>query len=200
MSEPPFPNEYTLRRVAESDAKACVICYKPTATVLLAANKADFFYICASHLQDASFAQPVHPASYTELVAQRKLLEGKYAAAHAAAEAKRPYLWNKLMSKWGWTEEKAKATEKEAKDKDAKDAKGDTYEELARAAAALKQELDGVAAAVDAFVFKTHNLNKDMYKMRLNSHLQAQARARRQAAMREPLFFPAAPTGAPGPP
>lgn len=34
MAAPPFPNEYTLRTVAEVSSKPCYVCHKPTTRVL----------------------------------------------------------------------------------------------------------------------------------------------------------------------
>jgi len=49
-----FANLYYKRSVAT--AKACYICYKPTATVLATINTTDFFYACPTHLADRGFA------------------------------------------------------------------------------------------------------------------------------------------------
>ncbi|ODV93717.1 hypothetical protein PACTADRAFT_35468 [Pachysolen tannophilus NRRL Y-2460] len=56
----PFPNIYKLRKLAQSDAKSCFICYKPTVSVLVTLkslnySELDFFYICESHLLDKNF-------------------------------------------------------------------------------------------------------------------------------------------------
>ncbi|KAI9574503.1 DUF1742-domain-containing protein [Boletus coccyginus] len=49
-----FPNLYYKRTAAA--AKACFVCYKPTATVLATIDTADFFYTCPIHLTDRGFA------------------------------------------------------------------------------------------------------------------------------------------------
>lgn len=70
-----LPNTWYHRRVADSAAKACWICFKPSSSVLITPdNKVsrlitpwnlhlisfyqDFFYICPGHLKDRSFAIP----------------------------------------------------------------------------------------------------------------------------------------------
>lgn len=58
-SAAPFPNVYTRRLVADTAAKGCDICYKPSTTVLITPDKLDFFYVCPVHLQDANFASPI---------------------------------------------------------------------------------------------------------------------------------------------
>ncbi|KAG8218816.1 DUF1742-domain-containing protein [Butyriboletus roseoflavus] len=52
-----FPNLYYKRTAAT--AKACYICYKPTATVLATIDTADFLYTCPVHLTDRGFATRV---------------------------------------------------------------------------------------------------------------------------------------------
>ncbi|KAG5927071.1 hypothetical protein E4U42_002658 [Claviceps africana] len=83
----PFPNLYTHRKVAETAARACDICYKPSSSVLITADKKvrrerlighqghrgradgrrttpvnhyaqDFFYVCPTHLKDGYFCTP----------------------------------------------------------------------------------------------------------------------------------------------
>ncbi|KAG6012868.1 hypothetical protein E4U43_007607 [Claviceps pusilla] len=54
----PFPNLYTHRKVAETAAKACDVCYKPSSSVLITADKKDFFYVCPTHLKDTYFCTP----------------------------------------------------------------------------------------------------------------------------------------------
>lgn len=82
-----LPNVWHLRRVADSSAKACYICYKPSTSVLITPdNKVrvpyisahciypsgvlsragfsdlcmqDFFYVCPAHLKDRGFCSPI---------------------------------------------------------------------------------------------------------------------------------------------
>ncbi|GAM82864.1 hypothetical protein ANO11243_008500 [Dothideomycetidae sp. 11243] len=46
------------RRVADTSAKACMICYKPSSSVLVTPDSKDFFFICPAHLKDRNFAVP----------------------------------------------------------------------------------------------------------------------------------------------
>lgn len=57
MSAPPFPNEYTLRTVAEVSSKPCFVCHKPTTKVLTTVgNKVgSIVSICRAVSQDTSF-------------------------------------------------------------------------------------------------------------------------------------------------
>ncbi|KAF7537404.1 hypothetical protein G7054_g3719 [Neopestalotiopsis clavispora] len=54
-----FPNVWHHRKVAESSAKGCDICYKPSTSVLVTPEKQDFFYVCPAHLKDTRFATPI---------------------------------------------------------------------------------------------------------------------------------------------
>lgn len=195
MAQPPFPNEYLSRLVGDSDSKACTVCYKPTTTVLLASNKADFFYICPFHLKDDSFGTPIHPESYTKLLLERQALEKKMEAADRKAELNKPYSWNKIMNTIGWSKDDKKDDKDDNKD-DKKDEKKsiDSYKALVAEATVLKNELSTLNETIANFKFKNYKLNKDIYRMRVNGLLQAKAKARRQQEMQNPSFFPSAPS------
>lgn len=52
-----FSNRYIQRKVAENDARACFICYRPTTAVMVNEDgNVDFFYACPAHLDDPGFA------------------------------------------------------------------------------------------------------------------------------------------------
>lgn len=57
---PPFPNLYMVKHVAENACKACVLCYKPTNTVLITPDKHDWFYVCNVHLKDKNYAKLIY--------------------------------------------------------------------------------------------------------------------------------------------
>lgn len=178
MAQAPFPNDYQARLVAESSQRACTLCYKPCTSVLLASNSADFFYVCASHLHDVTFATPVHPETYTKLVQEQKVLEKQVEAAEAKAEASKPYSWNKLVSLWKKEEDKSVVA----------------YESLVAEAKTLREQLTAQTEAIAAFKFVKYTLHKDIYKMRINNHLQAKLRLQQQKKIQEPSFFPSAPS------
>lgn len=193
-SQAPFPNEYQKRQVSESDAKACSVCFKPASTVLLSANKGDYFYICPSHLKDASFGTPIHPDMYTKLLETRKDTENQMKDALAKAEANRPYSWNKLVNSINWSKPKASDAKGEDPPKEDKD-KNATYESLLAQLDKLKKQLADLDQQIAEFSFKNYQLHKDIYKMRVNNYIQAQWKIKRQKEMQDPSFFPQAPTG-----
>ncbi|RKP08268.1 VPS4-associated protein 1 [Thamnocephalis sphaerospora] len=59
----PLVNEY-VKRTAKDEA-SCFVCHKPTTVVLVSAKSqpADWFYSCASHLEDRGFCQCDAPAA-----------------------------------------------------------------------------------------------------------------------------------------
>lgn len=166
-----FPNEYTARRVADASLRACKVCFKPTTTVLVSLNQADFFYTCAAHLKDASFSEPVKPQAYADLLQKRAELETRITLLTKQCAAAKPYLWSSVMTKVGLGE-----AEKPA----------ELYESLVGLLAAAKAELGGVNDEINSYTFKTHTLDKHMYQMRLNAHAQGKPRAPRPRA--QPAF------------
>jgi hypothetical protein len=54
-----FPNIWHHRKVADTAAKGCDICFKPSTSVLVTPEKQDFFYVCPIHLKDTRFATPI---------------------------------------------------------------------------------------------------------------------------------------------
>ncbi|KAI2632129.1 DUF1742-domain-containing protein [Hypoxylon sp. NC1633] len=54
-----FPNIWNHRKVADTSAKACEVCFKPSTSVLVTPENKDFFYVCVSHLKDRGFCSPI---------------------------------------------------------------------------------------------------------------------------------------------
>jgi hypothetical protein len=122
-----LPNTWLLRRVADSSAKSCWICYKPSSNVLITSdNKVrplltyfdiltslqDFFYVCLGHLKDRGFCVP----DPSEDAAAKERMEKK-----AQEELEREK--EKVIKEY---EDRKKEREKKRKDrKDAKDKKKD---------------------------------------------------------------------------
>ncbi|KAI9886762.1 MAG: hypothetical protein M1823_001405 [Watsoniomyces obsoletus] len=65
-----LPNRYHLRQVAPASSKGCMICYKPTSSVLITVDNRDFFYICKGHLSDKSFCSPIIDSEAIERAAK----------------------------------------------------------------------------------------------------------------------------------
>ncbi|KAI1812004.1 DUF1742-domain-containing protein [Poronia punctata] len=54
-----LPNTWHHRKVADTAAKGCEICFKPSTSVLVTPEKQDFFYVCSVHLKDRGFCSPI---------------------------------------------------------------------------------------------------------------------------------------------
>lgn len=207
MSSAPFPNSYVSRLVAPSDSKACSICYKPTTTVLVSSNNADFFYICSSHLKDKAFAEPIHPDDYLAFKNEKNELESQLRSLNKKADLIKPYSWNKVMNNLGWSnssEEGETTKEKHGSEKDelvsksesfeASKAKKKSYEDLIKESKELGKKVTQLNDSIASFKFKNFKLDTNVYRMRINSVLQAQTRLKRQKEIQNPGFFPLTPT------
>ncbi|PCD34836.1 hypothetical protein AU210_007431 [Fusarium oxysporum f. sp. radicis-cucumerinum] len=80
-----FPNIYTLRKVAETAAKACDICYKSSTSVLITPDQKDFFFVCPDK-EDKSPPPEEEPRVFELKTAfyQQRLLKKRQAEAAKA--------------------------------------------------------------------------------------------------------------------
>lgn len=84
-------NEYTARKVGMKDMQPCMVCNKPTTTVLY--NGPDWFYTCDIHLQDnPQFVTPLYSKEYQESVAKLKALKPPTSASNGSS-------WDAWVSK-----------------------------------------------------------------------------------------------------
>lgn len=194
MSAPPFINPYNLRTVADSDAKSCYVCYKPSNKVLISDNKVDFFYICPSHLKDSSFATPIHSDDYQDLVKQKANLVIKI--AEIEAELKNlGYNWDFVSKIPGFSKKPEKSAEGEAKsDLELPKIPTKTSKSLNEDLTKAKSSMDEISETILKFSFKQFNLDKDIYRNRVRAFLQVKANQKRQQELQKPGFFPSAPT------
>ncbi|KAK4992410.1 hypothetical protein LTR50_001169 [Elasticomyces elasticus] len=123
-----LPNIYHHRRVADTASKACMICFKPSTSVLVTPDNRDFFYVCPGHLKDRHFATPVVDEAEAAEKKRKEELEREIEKVKKEYEekAKRKEERRKEKEKEK-TEEKDKKTDKKEKKKqeeeDSKDAK-----------------------------------------------------------------------------
>lgn len=89
-------NEYTARRVAAKDMQPCLICSKPTVTVLYNVSGPDWFYTCDIHLRDnPQFATPLYSGEYQGGLEQLKALKTQIDKLSAASK---PASWDGWVS------------------------------------------------------------------------------------------------------
>lgn len=209
MGEPPFPNEYNLRIVGESDSKSCNVCFKPTTSVLLSSNKVDFFYVCPNHLKDESYAKPIYPDSYNSLIKEKIELQGDLSTLNADLKLVEPYVWNKLMSNIpGFKSKQSTANDKDNNNDDDGDKNKDSGKELEKSTSKsnkekyeqLKQkikennkQLTDIDSKLVNFEFKKFKLNNDIYKIRINNLIQSKFKQKKAKEISTPGFFPSVP-------
>nr|OQO29559.1 hypothetical protein B0A51_04117 [Rachicladosporium sp. CCFEE 5018] len=180
-------NIYHRRLVADSSAKACWICYKPSATVLITPDNDDWFHICAGHLTDRKFAI----SQDAEDLEKKKREE---AIEREIEEVKKEYLEKiakKAEKRKGKDKEKAKAEKKEEKKEDEADekAKEDKVKALEK-----KQE-DETAKVEGPRIFE---LQKHFWGMRMQKKRDLEVAKKNRERLRNGALFPAVPGGPPG--
>lgn len=171
-------NHYRRRLVAQANAKACSICYRPTDCVLMSIDSKDFFYCCPVHLQDKGFAVPIVDAAEQERLKQAEIAKVK---AEYEERQKRK------------AEEKAEK-EKAAATKDVKTKSNSSW--LSNPFAASKKEEKPktpeptVAPTPEPKEFALH---RTLYQHRINLKLQA-AQQKARDLQWSTIQFPSAPT------
>ncbi|KAL1960241.1 hypothetical protein VTO42DRAFT_8784 [Malbranchea cinnamomea] len=184
-----LPNRYHLRRVAESSARACFICYKPSSSVLITPDNRDYFYICPIHLTDKGFCSPVIDE---EALAEKKRKE---ALEREIEKVKKEY------------EEKLKRKEKEKRDEESKgknkdDAKIDE-EDRKKAEKEKNDKIKSIQAAAGKAATVTGNAPEDMpriytlhktfYQARIERMRQAEIAKRNRERLKDASNFPSPP-------
>lgn len=189
--EPPFPNKYRSRLVAEADLRSCTVCFKFTTTVLLADNKGDFFYICPAHLKDTNFCDPIHTEEYLGWIRERDALCKKIADLKKKID---DAAWNKyLPTKWMGKKEKDKKEDGDDKDEKEESKKAEKTDEMLMRQ--KNKDLDELLEKIAAYQCKDFKLNKDVYRMRLQRQHRQKVQAKRlQEIQSNPGFFPQVPT------
>lgn len=172
MSSGPFKNLYHVRRVAESSAKACFICYKPTSTVMVTEDgKSDYFYLCEGHLADTAFATPQVDPEVEKAKERQKALEKEI---------------KELERRWKEHEAKKK------KDKGDKENENED-EKKASEKSALKAEQEKNDAVANKKP-RIYLLNKDIFSIRISNWKDAQRSKKTSQLLSKPNLFPKVPT------
>ncbi|RDA95998.1 hypothetical protein CP533_5919 [Ophiocordyceps camponoti-saundersi (nom. inval.)] len=187
----PFLNLYTHRKVAESSAKSCDICYKPSTSVLITPDSKDFFYVCPAHLKDRYFCTP-------------KIDEDAIKAKREKALAEE---MERLKEEYEEKQRKKKEKEKDKeKDKDKKEDKGKEEDEKKdkekdEKAKQSGQDKDGksteAAADTQDEEPRVFELKSAFYQQRLQKKRQAEAAKRDRERASQPNYFPSVPTDVP---
>ncbi|KAJ9132616.1 hypothetical protein NKR23_g11107 [Pleurostoma richardsiae] len=181
-----FPNIYTHRKVADTAAKSCEICFKLSTSVLFNPENKDYFYVCPSHLKDRSFCSPIVDQAAIE-ARKKKEMETEIERVKKEYEEKQ----RKKKEKDEKEKEKDKDKEKDkGKDKDTKDQdeKSDSPNGDA------KKADDQTQPDEEPRVFALH---RTFYQQRIDKKRQAEVAKRNRERLQNPNFFPSVPKGAP---
>ncbi|KAK3346936.1 VPS4-associated protein 1 [Lasiosphaeria hispida] len=188
-----FPNVYTHRRVAESSAKSCDICFKPSTSVLITPDNKDFFYVCPSHLKDPGFCIPKIDQAAAEARKKREL-EAEIARVKKEYEEKQKKKKGKEKEKEKEKEKDKKGDKSKDKDKD-KDSKADD-DEKKEDAVQSKDEAKSPATEEDEEP-RVFELKSTFYEARRNRKRQAEIAKRNRERLQDPAFFPSVPKNLP---
>jgi hypothetical protein len=183
-----YKNLYHRRLVAESGAKACWICYKPSSTVLITPENDDWFHICPGHLKDNKFAI----AKDAEDLAEKKRKE----ELDKEIEAVKKEFEEKMRKKLARRKQKEyeKEGKKEEKKKEAKEDENDEKEKEEKLKE-LEEKKEPARAVVEGpRIFELH---KNFYQMRIQKKRDAEMAKRNRERMRNPTLFPSAPSADP---
>ncbi|KAJ6123834.1 hypothetical protein N7471_011151 [Penicillium samsonianum] len=190
-------NVYHVRRVADTSAKACLICYKPSTSVMITPDNKDFFYVCPAHLQDKHFCSPI-----VDTEGQAKRLKEEEMAKEIE-KVKKEYEEKQRRKK---EREKASSKDnKEGKDK-GKDESKDKDKDASESNANDEKDRDDKIASIQKGSGteiksddspRVFSLHKNFYQMRIDRLRNIEMAKRNQERLRQPSLFPSVPSGNP---
>ncbi|UPK99376.1 hypothetical protein LCI18_010311 [Fusarium solani-melongenae] len=182
----PFPNLYTHRKVADTAAKACDICYKSSTSVLITPDQKDFFFVCPVHLKDRYFCTPKVDEEAEKAKREKELEEEKERVKKEYEEKQRKKKEKEAKDKKDKDKKKGKDDDKDKdKDKDEKEKDDETKD---------KEEDKPTPEPEEPRVFE---LKSSFYQQRLMKKRQAEAAKLQRERMSKPGYFPSVPTDAP---
>ncbi|KAK5662128.1 hypothetical protein OQA88_8033 [Cercophora sp. LCS_1] len=190
-----FPNVYNHRKVAETAARSCDICFKLSSSVLITPDNKDFFYICPSHLKDVGFCSPKIDKEALEARRKKELEE-------EVERVKKEYEEKKKKK-----EEKKKDDKKDDKrdDKDdKKDEKKDDKKDDEKKEDDKKDDEKKSPSPPAEEEPRTFELKPTFYQRRIQRKMEAE-QAKRHAEMAkrnqqrlaDPNYFPSVPKSQP---
>ena len=178
-------NLYQRRLVAESGARACWICYKPSSTVLITPDQDDWFHVCPGHLKDSKFAIPKDEKDLAEKKRQEDLEKEIEAVKKEFEEKMRKKLARRKQKEY------EKEEKKEEKKKEEKEDENDEKENAERLKELEKKKEPEKAAIEGPRIFELH---KNFYQMRLQKKRDSEVAKRNRDRLRNPGAFPSVPS------
>ncbi|KAI1388962.1 DUF1742-domain-containing protein [Hypoxylon trugodes] len=184
-----FPNIWHHRKVADTSAKACEVCYKPSTSVLITPENKDFFYVCIGHIKDRGFCTPIIDQ---EAVAAKKKKEMEEEIERAKKEyEEKQRKKREKESKSGEETDKAK----DAKDNEEKDSKKAEKKDDPKPDSKDKADDNTSPKAEDEP--RVFALQRTFYQQRLDRKRQAEMAKRNRERLNNPNFFPSVPKDLP---
>ncbi|KAI9828550.1 MAG: hypothetical protein M1819_006542 [Sarea resinae] len=182
-----LPNIWHSRRVADTSAKSCYICYKPTTGVLITPDNKDFFYVCHGHLKDRGFCSPI--INEAEEAAKKRKLE----LEREVERVKKEYEEKQKKKKDKKDKDKDKEKEKEKDEKE--DGKEKDEDKSEKVAAKDEGKSSPTPEADVAGQPRIYSLHKNFYQMRLDRIRNAELAKRNRELLKNPMTFPSVPKG-----
>ncbi|KAI4870595.1 DUF1742-domain-containing protein [Hypoxylon rubiginosum] len=182
-----IPNIWNHRKVADTSAKACEICFKPSTSVLITPENKDFFYVCPSHLKDRGFCTPIidHEAIAAK---KKKEMDDEVERVKKEYEEKQRKKQQKESKKGEETEKPKDKEEKDSKDAEKKDESKPNDKDKVEDKTPPKPEEE------EPRVFA---LQRTFYQQRLDRKRQAEMAKRNRERLSNPNFFPSVPKDRP---
>lgn len=145
-------------------------------------------------MKDSTFSIPVESDEYKGLIGEKASMILKI--SDLEREIKNlGYNWD-IVSKIPGFGKKENADDK---DKDKETEKKKTLSKdgpaLQRELTATRAEMEELSQKIENFLFKQYNLDNNIYRNRVRSHIQAKVNQKRQQELQKPGFFPSAPKG-----
>ncbi|KAJ5968601.1 hypothetical protein N7501_004849 [Penicillium viridicatum] len=190
-------NVYHVRRVADTSAKACLICYKPSTSVMITPDNKDFFYVCPAHLQDKHFCSPIIDTEGQAKRLKEEALAKEIEAIKKEYEEKqrRKKEREKASSKDNKEEKDKGKDEPKDKDKDASESNANDEKDRDDKIASI-QKGSGTETKSDDSP-RVFSLHKNFYQMRIDRLRNIEMAKRNQERLRQPSLFPSVPSGNP---
>lgn len=182
-------NIYHRRLVADSGAKACWICYKPSSTVLITPDQDDWFHICSGHLTDRKFAIPKDAEDLEEKKRKEELDKEIESVKKEFEEKMRKKLARRKQKEYEKEDPKDKKKDKAEQGKEDDQDEKEKQDKLK----ALEQKKEPEKAKVDGP--RIFELQKNFYQMRLQKKRDAEAARKNRDRLRNPTSFPSVPSG-----
>ncbi|KAH6632860.1 VPS4-associated protein 1 [Chaetomium tenue] len=184
-----FPNIYTHRKVAETKAKSCDICFKISSSVLITPDNKDWFYVCPAHLKDIGFCTPKIDQAAIEARKKRELDE-------EVERVKKEYEEKQKKKKEKDEKGNKKDDKKDDKKEDTKDGTGEDKQTTQDKTESAQE--GATASPVDEEEEpRVFELKSAFYQQRVNRKRQAEIAKRNRERMRDPTFFPSVPKNLP---